>query len=113
MMPLGSEIELCQLADGSVDGCDGLERAAPEHTLGELDAERLLDGEHQVDARMGCEPCLVEARVVVQLTHGDGQTAVLSDDCSNSFVPHRRLTHPTKLTLIGFLPLTRCRWGPG
>jgi len=52
MATLGGEVEPGQLTHLSRDGRDRLERASPEHALGELDPECLLDGEHQVDARV-------------------------------------------------------------
>ena len=57
-----------QLVDRGGDRGDALEHAALEHRVRELDVERILEGEHHVDAGVRAHAGLEEVGVIVELS---------------------------------------------
>ena len=75
--------------EGLRDRGDALEDAALEHRVRELDVEAVLEGEHQVDARVRGHARLVEVGVVAQRVDVHGQAAMFLDDLTNLVAPAR------------------------
>src|SRR5215831_10465681 len=69
-----------QLGDGLVERADRAEGLASQHAVEELDAEVLLEREHEVHGRQRREPRLVEVAVVAELVDRHLQARVLREE---------------------------------